>query len=312
MIVHLKHNEINKASWDNCISNSINSIAYAYSWYLDIVHEGWEALVEDDYHRVMPLTIRSKLGVNYLYQPFFVQQLGVFSVSELNPDIVEDFINSIPKEVRVIDFNLNHFNRVNSFNKIKNSNYLLDLISDYEKIFSSYSTNTKRNLKKAIKNELQVIKGVNPDELIKLFRDNKGKYVAKWKDENYRVLTRLIYTSIHKGMGVTYGVYTKFNELCAAAFFLKSNNRIIFLFSGANSNAKQNGAMTFLIDSVIKRNSPGLKILDFEGSNDSNLARFYKGFGALQSEYLTIKKNNFGFVEHIIFKVYNLITNKKA
>jgi hypothetical protein len=63
----------------NAIARSFNGIVYAYSWYLDIVSPGWDALVKDDYKSVMPLTWRKKYGIKYLYQPFFTQQLGVFS-----------------------------------------------------------------------------------------------------------------------------------------------------------------------------------------------------------------------------------------
>ncbi|MCK4361546.1 MAG: hypothetical protein KAV70_07350, partial [Bacteroidales bacterium] len=79
MIKHLTYQQINKSKWDECIKKSFNGIIYGYSWYLDIVCKHWEALVENDYERVFPLTTGKKFGINYLYQPFFTQQLGVFS-----------------------------------------------------------------------------------------------------------------------------------------------------------------------------------------------------------------------------------------
>ena len=56
MIKHLTHNMIDKRRWDDCIAKSFNGSVYAWSWYLDIVHPNWEALIENDYERVMPLT----------------------------------------------------------------------------------------------------------------------------------------------------------------------------------------------------------------------------------------------------------------
>jgi len=56
MIDYLLHSDIDKMKWDACIQKAFNGNIYALSWYLDVVHEGWEALVEDDYVRVMPLT----------------------------------------------------------------------------------------------------------------------------------------------------------------------------------------------------------------------------------------------------------------
>src|SRR4030043_203599 len=56
MIKHLRHHEIDKERWDESIKKAFNGIIYAYSWYLDIVSPGWEALITEDYKKVMPLT----------------------------------------------------------------------------------------------------------------------------------------------------------------------------------------------------------------------------------------------------------------
>ena len=298
MIRHLKYAEIDKDKWDNCIKNSINSLPYAFSWYLDIVHDDWEALIEDDYLRVMPLTISRKYGITYFFQPFFVQQLGIFSKQALSSEITAKFLKAIPSFIKLTDFNLNHFNTIkeNQFPYIENTNYLLDLILDYEKLYSSYSKNTKRNLKKANKSNLSLIKGVKPENIVKLFRENKGKDLDKWKDYHYRRLTRLIYTSMYKGVGTSYGVYSENNELTSAAFFLKTSGKLIFLFSGNSKLGMETHSMTYLIDAVIRENSPGMKTLDFEGSNIPGIARFYSGFGAYKSTYLRIKINRLNFL----------------
>ena len=78
MIRYLTHNQIDTQRWDECIAQSPDGLVYAWSWYLDVVHPDWEALVEDDYGAVMPLTGNKKFGINYLFQPFFTQKFGVF------------------------------------------------------------------------------------------------------------------------------------------------------------------------------------------------------------------------------------------
>ena len=69
--------------------------------------------------------------------------------------------------------------------------------------------------------------------------------------------------------------------------------------------------MFLLIDEVIKEYSPGNLVLDFEGSNDASLARFYKGFGAKESSYLSLKINRLQFPHKILFKLYRLIKKEK-
>lgn len=311
MIKYLTHEEIDIDKWDDTINKSFNGLVYATSWYLDLVHEDWGALVENDYERVMPLTANRKFGVNYIHQPFFVQQLGVFSITMLEPKVIQNFIEHIPVKYKFVEFNLNSFNKTDNLDCeiVTNKNHVLDLINEYPKISTKFSKQTKRNLKKSQKNNLTLMKNIKPEAVIKLFRENRGKYIAKWKDHHYKILTHLMHSAIYKNRGMIYGVFTRRNELVAGAFFLKFRNRLIFLFSGIDEEARQNAAMTFLIDGVIQEHSPNQLVLDFEGSNDENLARFYKGFGAKEIDYSGVRMNNLSFPLKQFFKVYKKIKN---
>ena len=298
MIKYLLHNEIDKKKWDECIKESFNGMIYASSWYLGIVGDEWEALIENDYERVFPLIPGKKWGIHYLYQPVFTQQLGVFSKSLLSPEIVNKFLNSIPDKFRFAEINLNTFNnpKTGKFKLKEWLNYELDLINSYDKLFQNYSTNLKRNLKKAEKHTLSLSKNVKPDEIIKIFRENRGSKISRLQEEDYFKLHRLGYMGIYKGLIQTYGVYTDKNELCAGAVFAKSNKKMIFLFSGLTQEGKDKNAMAFLIDSFIKEHAQNHLTLDFEGSNDPNLARFYKGFGSVKCTYPHIIINNLPFI----------------
>jgi hypothetical protein len=304
MINYLKHNVIDKEKWDQCIDDSFNGMTYAKSWYLDLVAEQWEALVENDYERVFPLVYRKKYGIYYLYQPVFTQQLGIFSKTLLTEETVSHFINSIPKHFRFAEINLNTFNKVQK-GKFKVFNWLnheLDLIKPYEFIFKQYSTNLKRNLKKAAKENLTFTESIKPDNIIKIFRENRGRDLTL-TDHDYNTLVRLAYSGIYKGVVKTYGVYTKKNELCAGVIFLQSKKKKIFLFSGLTELGKQLNAMPFLIDRFIQQNNQQHVTLDFEGSNDKNLARFYKSFGSKEITYPHLKINNFKFPINLMFKM---------
>jgi hypothetical protein len=64
MITYLKHERIDPNRWDECIAAAPNGNVYAWSWYLDLVHPGWDALVEidsDKYLTVMPITKKKKV-----------------------------------------------------------------------------------------------------------------------------------------------------------------------------------------------------------------------------------------------------------
>ena len=291
-IIYLKHKAIDKQKWDLCIKNSFNGIIYAYSWYLDIVSESWDALVVGDYEIVMPLTKARKLGVWYLRQPVFSQQLGVFSRIHLSPQKVEEFIKAIPREFRFIDIQLNIHNRIDTtpIRKI-NSNYELDLIKPYEKIRKNYSTNTRRNLNKAIKNKVSIVEGVTSNELISLFKENVGGPRINFQDYQYNMLRQLISFSTRFRLGEIIGAYSAQNTLCAATFFVYSNQKGIYLVSASTPEGIENRAMFRLIDHYVRKNSERSMTLDFEGSNIESIARFYKGFGATACEYPSLKMN---------------------
>lgn len=300
MIKFLSYNEIDKSKWDDCIQASSNGNIYAQSWYLDIVHPEWNALVEDDYKSVFPLTGNKKMGINYLFQPFFVQQLGIFSKSKIDKDLVEKFIKAIPQKYRFAEIRLNEQNQFS--NAILHKNHTLDLNQPYSEILKNYNSNTKRNLKKAQQSNLKIYKTTRPEEIICLFRENRGQSITHWKDTEYSRLKYLTYTAIKKNKAEIIGVYAEPNELCAGAIFMKDNNRITFLFSGANKQAKQNHALTFLIDYMIRQYSEKQMIFDFEGSDNEGLAQFYKGFGSSEVPYFGLKFNRLPFILRIFKK----------
>jgi len=309
MIRHLRHDDIDKNKWDSCIRTSFNGIIYAYSWYLDVVCEEWEALVENDYDRVLPMTAGKKYAIHYLYQPYFTQQLGVFSKSILSAEVVENFLNAIPKKFKYIETNLNTLNKIDSeeFKVVPQRNYELDLIHSYENISKHYSQNTKRNIKKAEKSGLSIMKNIKPDVLIEMFRQNKGKDIPHLKADDYLMLRKLIYTCIYKGMAEVYGAYTEANELCAGAVFIQSNRKSIFLFSGLDGKGRERSAMFMIIDAYIRDHAHNHLVFDFDGSNDDDLARFYKGFGSTECTYLRVHKNNLPVIIKTIVKILKKI-----
>jgi hypothetical protein len=298
LIRYITYNEIDKHKWDECIHHAVNGIVYAYSWYLDIVSPSWDALVENDYERVFPLTKNKKSGISYLFQPFFTQQLGIFSTTKLNAEITENFISKIPHKFKFAEINLNTFNKIEpaKFQVFPNLTHELDLIPTYDLIYRNYSENTRRNIKLALNSELIISQNTKAEQVIELFKNNKGKDIETLKEKEYLLLKKLISVCLYKKIAHISGVYTKEANLCAGAIFIESNNKVIFLFSATDNEARSNGAMSFLIDSFIKYNSQRNLTLDFEGSNDPNLARFYRSFGAKECVYFQYKKDELPWI----------------
>lgn len=292
MIVHLKHKQINKKRWDEALARCTNKLPYAQSWYLDRVCPGWEALILDNYETIMPIPIRKKYGITYSFPPYFAQQLGVFSNSKITMNLIQTFLDSIPENYKFIELNLNTQNtfKLSGYRQKKNTNIELSLEKSYEALKKGFSEDIKRNIKKAEKKEVTLLRNISPEEIIRIFRDNTGKKINNLKSSDYTVLKKLIYDCLNKKQAKVWGASVE-GKLCAGVIWLTSPNRSVFLFSATDTLARKNGAMHFLIDRFISENAGKKMILDFEGSNLPGLARFYKGFGSDEYVYLQIQKN---------------------
>lgn len=299
---------IDRMHWDDCISHAINGNLSAWSWYLDIVSPEWCALIEDNYESVFPLTVSSRAGFKYIMQPYFTQQLGLFYRSSSSDAKLAEFINSIPPEYKFIDINLNSSNRIPTSGNISDmTNLELDLRSEYEVIASGYQTNLQRNLKKADLNKLTISKHTRPEELISLFKANKGQSLKQLTDAQYTLIQRIAYESINKGIGEIWGAYDEFNQLAGGVLWVESHQKAIFLFSALSETGKNIKAMPWLIDSFIRQNSGKPLTLDFEGSNNEGLARFYSGFGANKIIYTRFLRNTLPFPYRHALKIWRKI-----
>lgn len=291
MIRHLRNSEIDKTRWDSCLDQSVNRMVYGYSWYLDVAAPGWDALVEDDYTAVFPLVHRRKFGISYLFQPYFTQQLGLFSSKLTGPGQVNAFLSAIPARYRFAEIHLNSMNRPDpgGFELEPRLNHELDLIGSYESLREGFSDNARRNLKKAAAGSLVLRKDVEPDELVTLFRDNFGRKEGKLKFSHYDTLRKLLETCMAKTGSRITGVTGSDGKLCAAVFFLVHRDRAIYHLAASSQVARENGAMYYLADQFIREHAGTVMTLDFEGSNDENVARFYKGFGAQPTRYYLLR-----------------------
>lgn len=289
----IKHKDIDQQKWDECIRNSAFGIAYAYSWYLDRLSPGWNALVWGDYLYVMPLPNNRKYGIAYIYQPFFIQQLGVFSNFPPDPEIVNHFLHAIPEEYRLTDLKLNLGNKPTSrrLSIGKHTTHHLDLSAKTEKIREGYSTNTARNIRKAKKNKISVLPIYDINQFIAFTQANLKNKSPEVKTRHYAALQKMIGFAIYHHVGEIYGAFDGSNSLVAAAFFVTTNRKSIYLAASSNEKGTELSAMFLLIDTFIGNHAGTDLVLDFEGSDIPGIARFYQGFGGIPKTYYSVHQN---------------------
>jgi Acetyltransferase (GNAT) domain len=301
MIQFVAHKNIDKKKWDACIDHSSNGYVFAYSWYLDLVCENWSALILNDYEALFPITAKSKYKINYIIQPFFTRYFDVYAQQPVSNELRTTFLEAIPTKYKYLEICLNTIAVQPNINfEIKERVFqTLDMSGSYEDIQKRYSENAKRSIKKSVKAGLRIENALPPEKIVNLFKATKGGELNVFTPNDYTTLITLMNTCLDKNKGQSLGVYEG-DVLCAAGFFMSSNQRLIFLKSGITDAGKASGAMYFLMDAVIKENANKYKELDFGGSSVENVAGFYKKFGAKDSVYLQLKKNKlFPFIKWI-------------
>lgn len=108
MIRFVPHTDIDPVQWDAAVHHALFPTVLCTYEMLNILSGDaqWHALVQDDYVAVMPLPARSKMHVHYLYTPFFISQMGIFSSQPVSAQLTKDFLNALPRRYKQVDLPL--------------------------------------------------------------------------------------------------------------------------------------------------------------------------------------------------------------
>ena len=299
MIKCLNRDSVDQVKWDHCVRDAPNGRLYAMSYYLDLVCNkgGWLGLVQGDYEAVMPLPLNNKVPLlTRIALPIFAQQLGIFTAKPINDKLVTSFISAIPTSYRSVYLQFNDANPMqdSSHAGIRHrSNFTLALDRPYEEIYAGYSKNLKRNLKAAAKNELAICEIDNTAFSAFYLSLTEKDMVDKIQLDTF--LETLVAQVIIKKHGKIWGVKNEEGSILAACLLTRFNGRLTYLLARSSQEGKDKRAMHFTIDEIIKANVDTATVLDFEGSEIANVARFYQLFGAKDTPYPVLSYARFPF-----------------
>ena len=278
----LKRDKIDIEKWDRCVRNSVSPLIYGESWWLDIVcKKSWSGLILDDYKAVMPLPERRKLGIlKYFGQPPYTQQLGIFHKEIVSKELQDSFISSIP--FRPYRLNFNHSNFGANF-EVK-PNFCLSLNCEYSLLKNSFSQNTKRNITKAEVSEISIDKA-NTKESLEKFWHFLITQPKPYELTEKEILKTLLQIALNNDCLELHFAYNSHKSIIAALAMLKTPTRLTYFMPISSKEGKKQSAMFAIVNSIIYKNQNTPVTLDFEGSSIAGIARFYKGFGAVNQQY---------------------------
>jgi hypothetical protein len=287
-IQYLRHAQINKQSWDRAISMAAGSLVYATSVMLDCMSPGWDALVLGNYEAVMPLTWRKKLGIRYLCQPAFCQQLGIFSPQSLPAAVHEQFLSKLATLFKLVEIYLNHTN--STVQSQPRTNYVLNLQPGLASLEHGFGNDLQKNLKRASKFNMLYSSSQDVAEAISLYRQHYGARLG-YRPADWDAFLCLCTTFIQSGKAIVRKASLPTGELLAICLLLRDEQKLYNIASTTLPNGRTLEANHFLFHQIISEFAGTPLILDFEGSDLPGVARFYKKFGAQNQPYFFFKSN---------------------
>lgn len=287
-IQRIKHRDIDFEKWDKTILSSPIPFVFAQSFYLNATSPNWDALIINDYESVFPITHKTKFGVNYLPQPPFTSQLGAYGKVTLEIELA--FYNTIIKEYKLIDLELNAFNTLQNEDITTKNTYIINYKNGY-----TFNQNTKRNVAKATENGLKVEQVTNIEEILKLSRQYINPFLQKQVGLSLKtisVLDGLIHSANKANCLYSFKVIDAQQQLKAIAHFVSNGQHTLYL-KGTNTDKEENSGSTHLLmKHAIEFFADKTELFDFGGGNQKGLANFYMGLGGSALPYGFLQINN--------------------
>lgn len=287
-IQYITHQQIDKQHWNQCITNASNGLIYARTEFLDAMSPNWDALIYGDYEAVMPITFRKKLGIKYVCQPAFCQQLGVFYADEKHLQLTPDFLRKLAIAFRLIEINLNYDNQAENSSTL--TNYVLALTLDYPSLYSNLSPRFIQSIKRSGRYPMEYIFDKNPTEIIEEYKLAYSDRIHI-RPQDFEQFNLLCNNLMKTGMAVVRSARQPDGTLLAATILLKDEKRLYNIINVISGNGRTLEANYFLYNKILEEFAGTGLLLDFEGSDLPGVAKFYQKFNPINQPYFFWKSN---------------------
>ncbi|MEL6924528.1 MAG: hypothetical protein AAFO94_10815, partial [Bacteroidota bacterium] len=283
--------EIDKVKWNSCVHYANNGNVFGYMWYLNNTAKDWDGLVEGDYESVFPITWKEtgwpKRKV--FQQPTLIREMGPYTIHAISRKRIQLFMEAIPEtyqDVRVrLSEQIGHVTDLD-FTKVERVNHQLLLTEQYETIADQYQSDFFRLLEKATEAQLRPSGTLKPEKLIDFYKRYNQKEMGS--EQNYHAYLRIMYNVLHRGWGFASGVEDGAGELMAVSFFVYSHNKVMRLFSVASPKGKENGALAYAYDLLVRSHAGRPMILDFNTISDNPIPL---SMGAQENIYYELSRS---------------------
>jgi len=167
--------------------------------------------------------------------------------------------------------------------------YQLKLSDTEDELLSSMSSERRKNIKKSLKEELEVRESLGCKDSQQLIEQTFAKQ-GLWYDKN--VLENVFSKFSTKENAIAFSSY-KDSQLLATVFCVRDNETAYYILGGFDSQSKYSGAGAFAMWHAIKKAKElGLSIFDFEGSMHPPIEKYFRGFGGKMVPFFCVEKSS--------------------
>lgn len=290
------------------------------AWWLDAVagNYNWDVVIIERDNQIiasLPYVLKTVVFFNTISMPKFTPSMGVWlkypdnqkyhTKLSYEKKICTELIERLPQFERF--HQRFHYSFTNwlpffwkGFMQTTRYTYIINDLSDLEKVFSNFRENIRREIRKAQK-YIKVYQEESVDKLYRLIQLTYERQNQKL-DYSFDYFKGLdIACAKNKCCQVFYAEDENQN-LHSALYLVWDENCAYYIIGGSDPGLRSSGAASLLMWEAIQFASTVVKQFNFCGSMIEPIERFFRSFGAIQKPYFSISKNNHFFKLLKLFK----------
>lgn len=276
-------------SWDAQVAPMGREVWKA--WYLSSISNGWYALQDANGHYYMPLFERTTAGIPFgLIQPTFLQSIPILTEdSDTRIAMLQHLDRSYFR------FAIQTSERLSMDASVQEAvNLVLPLHASAEMLFSGFSENRRRNIRKLEKTAVCYMLHHDPKQLLEHFQTLRT--ANHWRlSPMYELHVRAILQNRPTDQeAFILEAYSAQGHFLAAGLFVKGSTRLTCILGASSHEGRACAAMSGIFWHLIQRHSNSSMLLDFEGGQLPGTGRFYREFGSVSEAYFVYRKKLLG------------------
>jgi hypothetical protein len=295
--------------WDHLVDESPQGSIFCRSWWLKAVcPQGFKLLTLSKGGRIiagLPLPGTSQPRSRIIAMPLLTQTLGVLIVPSLRStyesklsyemEVLEVLISSIPHYAH---FSMNFHYTFNNwlpfywagYNQTTRYTYIIKDLTNLNDVFSNFTHMKRKNISKA-EQLVKLCSDYTPEDFYtnhKLTLAKKGETIMY----SYDLFKRIYNSTTANSAGKIWCAKDEIGNIHAAIFVVYDKKSAYYLINTIDPDYRYSGAATLLVKEAITYVSKYTKRFDLEGSMIRGVENSFRKFGAVQTPYFNITKDN--------------------